>query len=220
MPDKNVVEEVLEFIWYEKEKGIDSIKELLSVDEVIKAGARTETLVEMEGDGLVSISGDTITLTPAGLKEAESVIRRHRLAEVLLSDVLEIDEKIIEEQACSFEHYLSPVVTESICTLLGHPPVCPHGLTIPRGECCRTPRDSIAPLVVPLTNLDVGEKGRIIFMAPSSHARLDKLGSLGLVPGSIVRLHQKKPAYVIEIGETTLALDPAIVKEIYVRRAV
>jgi DtxR family Mn-dependent transcriptional regulator len=75
------------------------------------------------------------------------------------------------------------------------------------------------PLVVPLTELEIGEKGRIIFIVPKSHARLDKLGSLGLVPGSTIRIHQKRPAYVIEIGETTLGLDPEIVKEIYVKKA-
>ncbi|MBE7414956.1 MAG: ferrous iron transport protein A [Deltaproteobacteria bacterium] len=66
--------------------------------------------------------------------------------------------------------------------------------------------------------LEVGDTGRIIFIASNSHVRLDKLGSLGIVPGSTIRVHQKRPAFVIQLGETTLALDPEIIKEIYVRK--
>jgi len=66
--------------------------------------------------------------------------------------------------------------------------------------------------------MEIGETGRIVFIIPSSHSRLDRLGSLGIVPGSIIRLHQKQPSFVIEIGETTLAVDYDITKEIYVRK--
>jgi putative ABC transport system ATP-binding protein len=75
--------------------------------------------------------------TPAGEARARDVIRRHRLAERLFMDVLNIhDEAEIEASACKFEHILSPEVTDRICTLLGHPDGCPHGSPIPHGECC------------------------------------------------------------------------------------
>jgi DtxR family Mn-dependent transcriptional regulator len=64
----------------------------------------------------------------------------------------------------------------------------------------------------------LGEEGRIVFIAPKSHQRLDRLSILGIVPGSILRMHQKNPSYVLQIGETTLALDRDIVKNIYVKR--
>jgi DtxR family Mn-dependent transcriptional regulator len=219
MAEKNVVEEVLEFIWFERERGVDSLKELLNIEEVVEAGAGIDTIEEMKEHDLIVVHGDSVHLTGKGEKQAELVIRRHRLAELLLSEVLEVAEGQLEKNACSFEHSLSPVVTDNICTLLGHPPNCPHGFPIPKGECCKKTRLTIKPLVVPLTELEIGEKGRIIFIVPKSHARLDKLGSLGLVPGSTIRIHQKRPAYVIEIGETTLGLDPEIVKEIYVKKA-
>ncbi|MCL4872683.1 metal-dependent transcriptional regulator [bacterium] len=160
----------------------------------------------------------TITLTPAGERLAEAAIRRHRLAERLLTEVLAMDEENLEQNACSFEHTLSPEVTDSICTLLGHPPTCPHGLPIPRGACCKKAKDELKPIVQQLNVLEVGDTGRIIFIASNSHVRLDKLGSLGIVPGSTIRVHQKRPAFVIQLGETTLALDPEIIKEIYVRK--
>ena len=212
------IEEILEFIWTLRERGSSSVKELMSIEEIERVQADEQTLKTMESMGLVRVDGDSITLTERGEEEAREAIRRHRLAEILLSEVLEIDEGGIERNACTFEHSLTPAVTESICTLLGHPPVCPHGLPIPRGRCCVRKTGNIQPLVRPLNELEIGEKGRIIFILSRSHARLDRISSLGMVPGSTVKLHQKKPAFVVEIGETTLALDEGIVREIYVKK--
>jgi DtxR family Mn-dependent transcriptional regulator len=213
------IEEVLEFIWSEREEGRDSIERLLKIEEVVESGAGPETLKEMETAGLVSLKGDSVKLTRSGEDLSRNAIRRHRLAERLLTSVLELDPEIAEKTACDFEHSLSPLVTDSICTLLAHPPTCPHGLQIPRGECCEATHKTIEPLVKSLKELEVGESGRIIFVLSKSHARLDRLSTMGIVPGSVVRLHQKSPAFVIEIGETTLALDPDIVGEIYVKKA-
>lgn len=211
------VDEVLEFIWSQREQGSSSIHQLLRIEEVAEE-ADHKTLENMQADGLVIISGDTITLTTEGEKLAEGAIRRHRLAERLLTEVLALNEENLEKNACSFEHTLSPEVTDSICTLLGHPPTCPHGLPIPRGKCCVKVRDELKPIVQQLSAMNVGERGRIIFISSNSPVRLDKLGTLGIVPGSTVRVHQKRPAFVLQIGETTLALDPEIIKEIYVKR--
>lgn len=213
------VEEVLEFIWSEREAGRDSIKALLKIDEVVESGADEGTLKDMEGAGLLSLSADSVKLTAKGEELSKNAIRRHRLAERLLTSVLEIDPDLAEKTACDFEHSLSPLVTDSICTLLAHPPTCPHGHKIPKGECCRATSRTIEPLVKSLKELEVGENGRIIFVLSKSHARLDRLGTMGIVPGSVIRLHQKSPAFVIEIGETTLALDPEIVGEIFVKKA-
>ncbi|HLK51977.1 MAG TPA: iron dependent repressor, metal binding and dimerization domain protein [Candidatus Angelobacter sp.] len=78
-----------------------------------------------------------IIFTEKGHKRAEDVIRRHRLAEQLFTQTFHIhDEKEIAEQACKFEHILSPEATEHICSFLGHPRTCPHGSPIPLGDCC------------------------------------------------------------------------------------
>jgi DtxR family Mn-dependent transcriptional regulator len=84
------------------------------------------------GDGTL-----VVELTPRGRERAGSIIRRHRLAERLFTDSLAMDsESEIEEQACKFEHILSPGATDKICTFLGHPRTCPHGAPIPPGPCC------------------------------------------------------------------------------------
>src|SRR5205085_142599 len=82
-----------------------------------------------------------IVFTEKGRKRAEDVIRRHRLAERLFVQTFQVqNDKEIEEQACMFEHILSPEVTDSICSFLGHPRTCPHGSPIPAGPCCLAAR--------------------------------------------------------------------------------
>ncbi len=68
-----------------------------------------------------------------------------------------------------------------------------------------------------LKELDVGSKGRIVFIVPSENSRLERLASMGILPGSIIRLKQKRPSFVLEIDETTLAIDNLIAEEIYVK---
>jgi putative ABC transport system ATP-binding protein len=84
------------------------------------------------GDGSMIVE-----LTPRGQQRAADIIRRHRLAERLFTDSLAMDsETEIEQQACKFEHILSPEATDKICAFLGHPRTCPHGAPIPEGACC------------------------------------------------------------------------------------
>ncbi|WP_457555889.1 metal-dependent transcriptional regulator [Candidatus Pyrohabitans sp.] len=209
------IEELLEEIWTLKEEGRSSLSALL---EFTKDEDAERLLRHMAERGLVELADDRVELTQEGEVIAREVVRRHRLAERLLSDVLDVSEQLAESHACEFEHLLSPEVTESVCTFLGHPPTCPHGKPIPRGDCCRKFRRELSPLVLPLTELEVGSEAKIVFIAPRSHATLDRLGSIGIVPGSVLRLHQKRPAFVVRVGETELALDEEVARQIYVKR--
>lgn len=214
--NEHKVDELLELIWTQREENKDSLSEVLIITKEERA---EEEIKEMTREGLVNVSGDRVTLTEKGEARAKGIIRRHRLAERLFTEAfqMEVDESI-ESNACEFEHILSPEVTESVCTFLGHPPTCPHGKPIPRGKCCEKFHKEMRPLVTPLNELQPGEEGRIVFIAPKNHTRLDRLSTMGIIPGSIVRLRQKRPSYVLEIGETTLAIDGEIVKEIYVKK--
>ncbi len=87
-----------------------------------------------------------VELTARGRQKAADIIRRHRLAERLFTDSLAMDsETEIEQQACKFEHILSPEATDKICTFLGHPRTCPHGAPIPPGACCGVESKLTAP---------------------------------------------------------------------------
>jgi DtxR family transcriptional regulator, Mn-dependent transcriptional regulator len=210
------IDELLELIWTLREKGVSDMDQLLESTQDVEARA---ILHQMIKDGLFEVESNRMVLKDRGEEKAREIIRRHRLTERLFSEVFEMSEEEVEEEACKLEHILSPGVTESVCTFLGHPPTCIHGKPIPRGECCAKFRKEMKPLVIPLEELGLGEEGRIVFIAPRSHQRLDRLSNLGIVPGSIIRMHQRNPSYVLQIGETTIALDKDIVKDIYVKKA-
>jgi DtxR family transcriptional regulator, Mn-dependent transcriptional regulator len=208
------IDELLELVWSLKEEGKDGLDEV----RARLNGDADALLHEAAAEGLLSAANGRVSLKHAGTERASGIIRRHRLAETLFTQILEMDEDQAEWDACHFEHRLSPEATESVCTLLGHPPTCPHGKPIPRGECCKKFKKQMTPFVVPLTELNPGEQSRIVFIAPKSHGRLDRLGALGIVAGSEIRLHQKRPAIVLQIAETNVALDPEIAGEIFVKR--
>jgi DtxR family Mn-dependent transcriptional regulator len=213
--ERHRLEDLAELLWMLAEQGRHGMEVLLREATV---SAVPETLQAMAANGLVVLGGDEVRLTEAGARLAEDVVRRHRLAETLFSQLLDVPEEEAEKTACEFEHLLSPQVTASVCTYLGHPPVCPHGKPIPRGACCGTYSLEMEPLVRRLSDLRLGESGTIVFMAPDSKSRLSRLSGLGVTPGAVLRLVQKRPSVVVEIGATTLALDRIIADEIYVKR--
>jgi DtxR family Mn-dependent transcriptional regulator len=208
-------DEILELVWTLREEGSSTRAQLLRRTEEEQPEKLIEELTSV---GLLDASGDEVRLTKPGEERARVIIRRHRLAEVLLNNLFDLDNSQVESSACKFEHILTKTVTESVCTFLGHPPACPHGRPIPRGECCDKIRTEIKPLVTRLSDAVLGENVRIVFITPKSRKRLEKLSSLGIVPGSCIRLLQKNPSFVLEIGETTVAVDKEITDEIYVKR--
>ncbi len=167
----------------------------------------------MEAEGLVRIREEKISLTKEGEKRARDITRRHRLAERLFSDVLDLKE--FEADACRLEHAISPEVEEAICTFLGHPPTCPHGKPIPRGNCCKLYTRKVRPLVISLRDLEVGALVKVMFISAPA---MDRLSSIGLVPGAVIKLQQKRPSYVLNIDEATIAIDEDIATGIYVKQ--
>jgi DtxR family Mn-dependent transcriptional regulator len=215
MPTQQQIDEILEVIWLEREKG----KSDLCVVEADIKNQKLENLVEhMKNAGLIEMKGEKIIFSAKGEKAASNLIRRHRLAERLLTDILDTGKDQVEEPACQFEHLVSEEVTEAICTLLGHPKVCPHGLPIPEGKCCVAARKMIESLIVSLDKIDVGEWVTVAYILVHHHPRLHKLMSFGIAPGVRIKMHQKSPTYVIQVEETQIALEKEIVKDIYVRR--
>ncbi|MCU1260833.1 MAG: transporter, ATPase subunit [Bryobacterales bacterium] len=129
-------DEVLEQLWMAREREGNGGAPHLESTHFTTAQHRKLTTA-MAQVGLVTVSGWNVQFTAAGEARARAVIRRHRLAERLFMDVLAMrDDAVIESDACTFEHILSPELTDRICTFLGHPETCPHGSPIPRGECC------------------------------------------------------------------------------------
>ena len=215
--DKERIDEALELLWVLHEDQHPDISHFKANSDDADAGAVIETLLH---EGMASLQGTEIRLTDKGRSAARGLIRRQRLAERLFTDVFEMPDDTVVNDACKMEHILSEELTESVCTFLGHPPTCPHGKPIPRGECCRKFKIDITPVVMRLLEFEVGASGKITFIVPSDPSRISKLNSLGIAAGSVIKLVQKTPSIVLQIDETTVALDPEIAKEIYVRRIV
>jgi DtxR family Mn-dependent transcriptional regulator len=211
----HALEELLEALYKAREDGRGELK--LSELPLPTAPSKAD-LQSFDERKLVNINDGRIALAPGGLARAELLVRRHRLAERLFSEILELRDSSLHSASCSFEHILDPAVTESVCTMLGHPPTCPHGKRIPPGECCRKSRKELAPIVIPLKDLAVGSEARIVFMATPHHQRLGRLVNLGVVPGGRITLKQKRPSYLLRIGSTEIAVDGQIAGEIYVKR--
>ena len=164
MADEEQFDEILEELWVLEEHGELAEIEHMDVHGALPVSIAVEKMAElglvtstphppeahahkpfvnpchdaMRPEGIFSMDGSAVvTLTPRGRNRAGSIIRRHRLAERLFTDSLAMDsESEIEQQACKFEHILSPGATDKICSFLGHPRTCPHGAPIPPGPCC------------------------------------------------------------------------------------
>ncbi len=137
-------DEVLEELWMRRESAMHH--EGTHFTDV----QRQRLFATMSRIGLLRVAGQEVGFTDQGETRARSVIRRHRLAERLFMDVLFIrDDAAVESNACTFEHILSPEVTDRICTFLGHPKTCPHGSPIPSGDCCGNGSHSSAAQPVP-----------------------------------------------------------------------
>jgi DtxR family Mn-dependent transcriptional regulator len=92
----------------------------------------SQTVARMERDGLVTIEGDRrLELTPAGRALATRVMRKHRLAECLLVDVIGLEWEFVHEEACRWEHVMSEAVERRLVDVLGHPQESPYGNPIP-----------------------------------------------------------------------------------------
>ena len=203
-------EEVLEELWSAHEVGLcPTVAELAST---IHAGASEGwggVVQELVEQGLVLVSADRLTLTAEGLQQARLAARRHRLAEVLFHQVLDLPLATTEQEACRIEHVLSPQATEAVCSFLGHPPVSPHGRPIPPGECCQAlSRRTVAPLITRLVDLSPGERGKVVLVAPRHRERLEQLSDYGVVPGAVLVLKQRQPSLVVEVDRTPVKLAP------------
>ena len=176
-----------------------------------------EDIESLLDDGFIVRENSKFDLTSTGKISAESLVRNHRLAERLFSEILDLKGKELNTTSCSFEHVLDTSVIESMCTILGHPPTCPHGKRIPPGKCCKASRRQVKPIVTPLTELPVAQNAKIVFITTPHHQRLGRLINLGVIPGGYLTVVQKYPSYLLKLGETEIAIDSAIASEIFVR---
>lgn len=203
-------EEILETLW------IGTVEEKRGT-LTMGLAEREEAMAELLGSGFIDVSEGEVHLKERGKREGEKIVRRHRLAERLLVDVLDMKKSLIHEISCKFEHLLLEGVEENVCTLLGHPKICPHGKSIPSGECCKKSAKEVARVVCPLKDLEKNDQGTIAYLATNDEERLHKLMAMGALPGLPLVMIQKFPSYVFQIGQSQFAIDQEMAEGIYVR---
>ena len=153
----------------------------------------SQTVGRMERDGLVVVSEDRrLELTEAGRRKAVDVMRKHRLAERLLSDVIGLDWAFVHEEACRWEHVMSEQVERRLIELLGHPTESPYGNPIPGldqlGDVpARTFDEGVVGLVRLLNETDGPVSGTVRRLAEPVQVDpelLTQLREAGVVPGA------------------------------------
>jgi DtxR family transcriptional regulator, Mn-dependent transcriptional regulator len=181
----------------------------------------SQTVARMERDGLLVVSGDRhLELTPTGRDTATRVMRKHRLAECLLVDVLGLPWEEVHAEACRWEHVISESVERRLLDVLHNPTTSPYGNPIPgldellpgRGA---TPRDSES--VAPLNDVALPEVRRVTVRRIAEPLQDDAeamttMRRIGAMPGASVKVHRSSGGVTIgSAGEyTELADDMAM----------
>jgi DtxR family Mn-dependent transcriptional regulator len=184
----------------------------------VSAPTVTSTLRRLETAALVTRPGGGVALTATGRMEALAIIRRHRLAERFLVDVLALPWEDAHEEACRLEHALSERVLGALEMYLDNPAVCPHGHPIPSATL------KIAdPEGTPLSDLDVGMSGVVVSVPEDDDAVLAYFGSIEMRPGAVLRVEEKAPfdgPLLVNVGGARVPVDRAMARRICVHATV
>jgi DtxR family transcriptional regulator, Mn-dependent transcriptional regulator len=203
--DTERTQEYLEAIYKRQEEESPVATSALAEDLKVSQPAVTDMLRSLENRGLIDYApGRGATLTGLGSEKALGVIRRHRLWERFLTDVLGMEWDKVHEQACLLEHVTSPEMEEGMANLLGNVDTCPHGHSIPdknghvKKEVARS-----------LTEFKTGQRVYIQAVGKEDPGLLQKINGMGLQPPSIVSIYKKEKsgALEIELGGEKIKLD-------------
>ncbi len=186
----------------------------------------SQTVARMERDGLLTVEGDRhLELTDEGLSLATRVMRKHRLAERLLTDVIGLDWELVHEEACRWEHVISEAVEHRLLELLDHPTESPYGNPIPGlaelGEenAAETFRAGVEPLVRVVGGEPVRvEVRRISEEVQKDEALMHALRRVGAMPGEVVSASGSDGGVSLGSAGEAAELDLEVAEHIFVRR--
>jgi DtxR family Mn-dependent transcriptional regulator len=196
----------------------------------------SQTVARMERDGLLVVAGDRhLELTESGRARAVSVMRKHRLAELLLVDVIGLEWEQVHIEACRWEHVMSDAVERKLFTLLGNPTTSPYGNPIPGLEDLTNPPGqpsgsaSVPPtLEAGLQRLDEFARrggGAVEVRRIAEHVQSDsnlmiELKTVGIVPGSSIDVRPiSRFGDAVQVGTTGASVAPLVAHAVLVRPA-
>lgn len=211
-------EEYLEAIYrLEERDGSAKTMQLASMLKVVP-GSVTNTIEHLEKHKLVIHEPYRgVKLTEKGQKLALKIIRRHRLAERLLTDILHLDWSKVHDEACKLEHNLSETVVKPLEKALGNPQTCPHGNPIPSEQ--GKVNEAKSELLIDLSS---GENGVITKITEEKQDLLQYLANLGLVPGASVKIEEKAPfngPIIVKTMGASYALGRNVASVIWVKKS-
>jgi DtxR family Mn-dependent transcriptional regulator len=177
----------------------------------------SEMVGRLRDDGYVSVKGRTIRLTAKGRARAESVVRKHRLAERLLTDIIGLEWHKAHEEACRWEHVISDEVEARLVEILGHPTTCPHGNPIPGAP-------DLDHAQFALADSEPGDRVRLERVTEKveiDEPSLTYLSHHKFVPGAGARVRAKAPdgTLTLDLEEGSIALGPALAAQLFVASA-
>jgi DtxR family Mn-dependent transcriptional regulator len=185
----------------------------------------SQTVARMERDGLLTVQGDRhLELTEDGMRLATRVMRKHRLAERLLTDVIGLDWELVHEEACRWEHVMSETVERRLVELLGHPTESPYGNPIPGldelGET--SAGEDFMDGVEPLSRAASAEEARVIVRRISEEMQKDEtlmsaLRRVGALPDKTITVIATAEGVLVGSGGETAEVVPEAADHIFVR---
>ncbi len=208
------LEEYLEAIHELEEEGTQVIQARLAERLGHSAPSVSEMVRRLKGDGYVTVKKRSILLTAKGRARAESVVRKHRLAERLLTDVIGLPWHKAHVEACRWEHVISDEVEDRLVELLDNPTTCPHGNPIPGS-------DAPERHLVALAESEPGDEVRLELVTEQVEIDMESLTYLsthGFIPGADARVRAKAPdgTLTLDLRGQTIALGPALAQQLYV----
>lgn len=169
----------------------------------------TATLKRLQAHGLITREGTDVELTSEGMARSLDILRKHRVAERFLVDLLGLDWDAAHEEACLLEHAMSPRVVDALERVLGDPTVCPHGHPIPSAAGDIAALDGRS-----LDGVDAGSEVTVLRVAEDDEA-LGYLGEVGLKPQARVTIVSVEPfggPLVIEVGGQRRAISREVAR--------
>lgn len=208
------LEEYLETIHALEEEGVPVIQARLVERLGHSAQSVSETVHRLESEGYLERRGRGVALTKDGRVRAESVVRKHRLAERFLVEIVGLPWHRAHVEAGRWEHVISDEVEERFAQILGNPSTCPHGNPIPGA-----PQSGVDQH--PLAESEPGEHvrlARITEQVEVDLVALEYLSTHGFVPGVGAEVRSKAPdgTLTLELDGTSVALGPAMCRQLYV----
>jgi len=213
------IEEYLEAIYNMDMEGDVVIGARLAEKFNVKPPSVTEMLQRLEKAGYIQMNSQRhVSLTDQGVELAENVLRRHRLTERFLVDMLGMQWHQVHEEACRLEHYISGAVEERVISALGHPTTCPHGNPIPGYvDDARTYLSRNHALRLPMTNGDTMRILCVSEVVEDEEEVIKTLHKYGLTPGTpITWLGQVDDTCTIQVGTEQIEVPYILANALWV----